>query len=92
MYLIMELCRGGELSDLLRKKGYFREQACAALGGMITVHFVQEWVGGATINLVELSNLLVSPVFLSQSYSMLVTAATVRASYTIFYCILRIAF
>ena len=57
MYLIMELCRGGELSDLLRKKGYFREQACAALGGMITVRFVQEWVGGATINLVELSNL-----------------------------------
>ena len=61
-------------------------------GGMITVHFVQEWVGGATINLVELSNLFIftSPVFLSQSYPMLVTAATVRASYTIFYCILCI--
>ena len=78
----MELCRGGELSDLLRKKGYFREQACAALGGMITVRFVQEWVGGATINLVELSNLF---TFFSQSYPMLVTSAIVRASYTIFY-------
>jgi len=26
MYIIMELCRGGELSVLLRKKGYFREE------------------------------------------------------------------
>ena len=24
----MELCRGGELLDLLRKKGYFREEVC----------------------------------------------------------------
>ena len=42
--------------------------------------------GRGYIQSVELSNLL---VFLSQSYPMLVTSATVRASYT---CILCIAF
>jgi len=26
MYLIMELCRGGEVSDELRKRGYFKEE------------------------------------------------------------------
>ncbi len=28
MYLIMELCKGGELSDELRRKTYFREEVC----------------------------------------------------------------
>lgn len=37
----MELCRGGELLDLLRKKGYFREEVCVTEeeggGGVITI-------------------------------------------------------
>ena len=45
MYLVMELCQGGELNDMLKKKGNFKEQVgssmfrrtCAAEQGSLSV-------------------------------------------------------
>jgi len=73
MYIIMELCRGGELSVLLRKKGYFREEEAKIIMRGLTEAVVYMHDNDMVHRDLKLENILLSTEHSEDEFNVKVT-------------------